>query len=106
MAQKADASQPQKSEDQKPETASKPASLRRVFWLGTLLIVFNAWFGTYAYVVVQALIWTQTSLLRGPLVVLFFLVLFNLILLRAAKRFALRQEELLLLYGMLGLGTC
>ncbi|HLK55793.1 MAG TPA: DUF6785 family protein, partial [Chthonomonadaceae bacterium] len=64
------------------------------------------WFGTYAYVVTQALIWTQTSLLRGPLVVLFFLVLVNMGALRFARRYALRQEELLLLYGMLCLGTC
>lgn len=100
------------SEYTEPEPASRSApaaqsgSLRRVFCLGTLLLVFNAWFGTYAYVVVQALIWTQTSLLRGPVVVLFFLVLINLPALRFAKRFALRQEELLLLYGMLCLGTC
>lgn len=83
-----------------------PASLRRVFVLGTLLIIFNAWFGTYAYVVVQALIWTQTSLLRGPIVVLFLLVMVNVPMLRFAKRFALRQDELLLLYGMLCLATC
>ena len=78
----------------------------RVFVLGTLLIVANAFFGTYAYVVTQALIWTQTSLLRGPLVFLFFLALGNLPCLRFARRFALRQSELLLLYGMLALGTC
>jgi hypothetical protein len=49
------------------------ASRRRVFWLGSLLLAFNAYFGTYAYVVVQALLWGQTSLLRGPLVLLFLL---------------------------------
>jgi hypothetical protein len=87
-------------------TGSAGGSLRRVFWLGTLLLIFNAFFGTYAYVIVQALIWTQTSLLRGPLVVLFFLVVVNAPLLRFARRFALRQEELVLLYGMLCLGTC
>ena len=83
-------------------------SLRRgvVFGLGTLLIVFNAYFGTYAYVVVQALIWTQTALLRGPVVVLFFLVLVNMGFARWARRWALSQAELLLLYGMLCLGTC
>jgi hypothetical protein len=77
-----------------------------VFGLGALLLVFNAFFGTYAYVVVQALIWTQTALLRGPIVVLFFLVLINLLLLRVARRCALTQSELLLLYAMLCLGTC
>ena len=78
----------------------------RVFALGTLLIAFNAFFGTYAYVVVQALIWTQTSLLRGPLVLLFVLAPCNLLCLRFARRLALRQSELLVLYGMLCLGTC
>src|SRR5580704_2168142 len=81
-------------------------SLKRVYLLGSLLIIFNAWFGTYSYVVVHALIWTQTSLLRGPIVVLFFLVLLNLGILRFAKRFAFRQDELLLFYGMLCLATC
>jgi hypothetical protein len=88
------------------QNQTPPTSQRRVFLLGSLLIVLNAWFGTYAYVVVQALIWTQTSLLRGPVVVLFLLVLVNIPLIQFAKRYAFRQDELLLLYGMLCLGTC
>jgi hypothetical protein len=84
------------------------ARLRRwvIYGLGSLLILFNAYFGTYAYVVVQALIWTQTALLRGPVVLLFFLVLLNLLVVRLARRWALSQGELLLLYAMLCLGTC
>jgi len=78
----------------------------RVFLLGSLLLVFNAWFGTYAYVVVQALLWTQTSLLRGPIVLLFLLVPINVTVLRLAPRFALSQAEMTLLYAMLCLGTC
>lgn len=92
-----------------PFLAPAPLPPRRavVFGLGTLLLVFNAFFGTYAYVVVQALIWTQTSLLRGPVVVLFFLVLANMAALRVARRrWALTQSELLILYAMLCLGTC
>ena len=85
---------------------AKTVRMGRVLLLGTLLIAANAFFGTYAYVVVQALIWTQTSLLRGPLVFLFVLALGNVLCLRFAARFALRQSELLLLYGMLCLGTC
>jgi hypothetical protein len=85
---------------------SRAVSRRRVFWIGTLLIVFNAYFGTYAYVVTQALIWTQTALLRGPVVMLFFLVLINVLVIRFARRFALDQQELLLLYAMLCIGTC
>src|SRR5579871_3203139 len=71
--------QEEREQEGRRSPATEAGSLRRVFCLGTLLILFNAWFGTYAYVVVQALIWTQTSLLRGPLVVLFFLVLINLL---------------------------
>lgn len=82
------------------------ASSRRIFWLGTLLLAFNAFFGTYAYIVTQCLTWTQTSLLRGPLVLLFPLVLVNLLILKVARRFALTQSELLLLYSMLCMGTC
>ncbi|HVK03216.1 MAG TPA: DUF6785 family protein [Armatimonadaceae bacterium] len=77
-----------------------------VYGLGTLLLVLNAYFGTYAYVVVQALLWTQTSLLRGPVVVLALLVLLNGLFLKFARRSALNQHELLTLYAMLCLGTC
>ena len=73
---------------------------------GGALLLVNAWFGTYFYVVVQALLWGQTSLLRGPLVVLFALALGNLVALRFARRFALTQQELLTLYAMLCIGTC
>ena len=87
--------------------APAPKLRRSVVWLfGTLLIVLNAFFGTYAYVVVQALLWTQTSLLRGPLVMLCLLVWGNLLLLRVARRHALSQPELLLLYSMLCISTC
>jgi hypothetical protein len=87
--------------------AALPAPRRAVVWLlGTLLIVVNAFFGAYAYVVVQALLWTQTSLLRGPLVMLALLICGNVLLLRFARRHALTQGELLLLYAMLCLSTC
>jgi hypothetical protein len=94
--------------DARAPAASPDQSLRRavVFGLGTLLLIFNAYFGTYSYVVVQAMIWTQTALLRGPVVLLFFLVLLNLLFVRFARRFALSQAELILLYSMLCLGTC
>jgi hypothetical protein len=96
-----------KSKIQNPAVCSPPHLRRSVIWLlGTLLIVVNAFFGTYAYVVVQALIWTQTSLLRGPLVMLALLVFANALLLRGARRHALSQPELLLLYAMLCLSTC
>ena len=77
-----------------------------VYGLGTLLLLVNAYFGTYAYVVVQALLWTQTSLQRGPVVLLFLLAVFNLLWARIARRFALSRQELLVLYAMLCSGTC
>lgn len=77
-----------------------------VYGLGIPLLALNAWFGTYAYVVVQALLWTQTSLQRGPVALLFLLVLLNAPLLRLLPRLAITQRELMLLYGMLCIGTC
>lgn len=84
------------------------APLRRfvVYGLGSLLLLLNAYFGTYAYVVTQALLWTQTSLQRGPLVLLFALVCLNLLVGRVARRWALTQQELITLYAMLCAGTC
>ena len=78
-----------------------------IYGLGALLLVVNAYFGTFAYVVVQAILWTQTSLQRGPVVMLTLLVAFNLTMGRIAKRkFALSRQELLILYSMLCMGTC
>ncbi len=89
--------------------ASRSAFWRRalvIYGFGGMLLLINAWFGTYFYVVVQALIWTQTSLLRGPLVILFALALLNLGAGRFARRFSLTRQELLTLYVMLCIGTC
>lgn len=77
-----------------------------LYGLGTLLLLVNAYFGTYAYVVTQALLWTQTALQRGPLVLLFLLVFLNLGFLKLARRWALSQKELITLYAMLCAGTC
>ena len=78
-----------------------------IYGMGALLLIVNAYFGTFAYVVVQAILWTQTSLQRGPIVMLTLLVLFNLSVGRVARRrFALSRQELLILYSMLCMGTC
>ncbi|WP_395144482.1 DUF6785 family protein [Armatimonas sp.] len=77
-----------------------------LYGLGFLLLLVNAYFGTYAYVVTQALLWTQTALQRGPLVMLFALVCVNLGFLKFAKKWALSQKELIILYAMLCVGTC
>lgn len=101
-----------------PQTASaSEVRVRRgvIFILGSLLLVINAYFGTYAYVVAQAMLWTQTSLPRGPVVMLFTLVVFNLMVIKGTQLLsrgkirsgiALTQQELVLLYSMLCMGTC
>lgn len=68
--------------------------------LGLLLIPPTTLFGVYAYIVAQATLWGQTSLLRGPVFLLFFLVLLNLGLQRWAPRLKFSQTDLLLVYTM------
>ena len=92
--------------DAEPRAADAAPRHVVVYGLGALLIGFNAWFITYTYLVVQALGWTQTALLRGPIVVLFLLVPLNLLFLRLAHRWAMTQAELVLLYVMLCVATC
>ncbi len=89
----------------RPTAAPAPRPLV-VYGLGTALLLFGAFFGTYAYIVVQALNWAQASLQRGSVTLLFFLVLFNIALLRRVRRLALSQAELVILYGMITTGTC
>lgn len=68
--------------------------------LGLVLIPPTTLFGVYAYIVAQATLWTQTSLLRGPVFVLFFIVLFNLGLKKVHKRLGLTENDLYLIYAM------
>ncbi|MCC7494251.1 MAG: hypothetical protein IT204_17970 [Fimbriimonadaceae bacterium] len=68
--------------------------------LGALLIPPTTLFGVYTYIVAQATLWTQTSLLRGPIFVLCGLTLLNLLLRRLRLRWGLSQHDLLLVYAM------
>lgn len=77
-----------------------------IYGLGTLLIAFSVYFGAYVYVVVQALIWSQVSLQRGPVVLLFLLVLINLAVRRLLRGRGLSQQELVFLYAMLTIAGC
>jgi hypothetical protein len=88
-------------------SSAPPARPAVVFGLGTALLVANGVFITYTYLVVQALGWTQTALLRPPVVALFLLAAINALLLRPlARRFALTSAELVILYSMLCVATC
>jgi hypothetical protein len=73
--------------------------------LGLLLIPPTTLFGVYAYVVAQATLWTQTSLLRGPVFLLFFLVLLNFLVRRLKPRLGLSEADLLSFYAVGAVAT-
>jgi hypothetical protein len=73
--------------------------------VGALLIPLSALFGIYSYEVVQALHWTMQSLKCGPIFVLFLVMVGNLTLRRFARRFALTQAELVVVYAMVVTAT-
>lgn len=84
---------------------------RRVpFWraiiIGALLIPFSTYFGNYAYVVVQALLWGQTSLLRGPIFLLFLVALTNLLVRKLSRRAGLQPSEMVVIYAMIAVSVC
>ena len=84
--------------------SAKPRPWRGLL-IGLLVIPPSTLYGVYAYIVVQALLWTQTSLLRGPVFVLFALAMANLVARRLKARFALTGPELLLIYTMVMVST-
>lgn len=68
--------------------------------VGLVLIPPTTLFGVYTYIVAQATLWTQTSLLRGPIFVLFLIVLANLLLRRLRVPLGLSERDLALVYAM------
>lgn len=74
--------------------------------IGCVLVPLSVYFGNFAYVVVQALLWGQTSMLRGPVVVLFALSLVNLLARRLSRRVCLEASELLIVYSMVSVASC
>ena len=93
--------------DQPPEwDASAPPPFWRAILIGLLLIPLSTYYGNYAFVVVQAMLWGQTSLLRGPVFILFVLTLTNLLFRRAARRTGLFPSEMLLIYSMIAISVC
>lgn len=84
----------------------KPRSGWRAVAIGTVLVPVSVYFGNYAYVVTQALLWGQTSLLRGPVFVLFVLALINLALRPLNRRIGLSASEMIVIYSMIAIATC
>ncbi|MDR3708966.1 MAG: hypothetical protein P4L33_11755 [Capsulimonadaceae bacterium] len=85
--------------------AANPPAWRAIL-IGSLLIPISVYFGNYAYVVVQALLWGQTSILRGPVIVLFTLALVNLLLRRMGRSAGLQASEMLIIYSMIAVSSC
>ena len=68
-----------------PIPAADPPYWRSIA-IGAALLPLSIYFGNYAYVVTQALLWGQTSLMRGPVFVLFLVALLNMAVRKIGKR--------------------
>lgn len=95
------------SQEAEAPTAAVPhVPFWRAIVIGILLIPLSTYYGNYASVVVQALIWGQTALLRGPVFILFVLTLGNLLFRKVARRAGLQPSEMLLIYSMVAISVC
>ena len=83
-----------------------PPPFWRAILLGAVLIPPSLYYGNYAYVVVQALEWGQTSLQRGAVFMLFAIVLANLLFRKVARRAGLTAGEMLIIYSMIAVSVC
>src|SRR5262249_47721312 len=88
-----------------PAVERRPPPAWRALLVGALIIPLSALFGIYSYEVVQALHWTMQSLKCGPIFVLFLVMVGNLAVRRVARRFALTQAELVIVYAMVVTAT-
>ncbi|HIE53482.1 MAG TPA: hypothetical protein EYP85_17150 [Armatimonadetes bacterium] len=92
-----------------PRTADNSTRAGGLPWravvLGAVLLPPLTLFGLYSYIIVQTATWMGDTMLRGPVFLLFLLTLLSLGLRRVSRRWALRREELLLIYAMTSLGT-
>jgi hypothetical protein len=77
----------------------------RALLIGAALTVATAYWGFYVYNIALADDWSGTALMRGPLFVLFCLVVGNLFLRALRPRLGLDQRELLIIYTMLVMGA-
>jgi len=77
----------------------------RALLIGAAATVATGYWGFYVYNIALADIWSQTALMRGPLFVLFCLIIVNLALRALRPRLALDQRELLIIYTMVVMGA-
>ncbi|MFQ6097295.1 MAG: DUF6785 family protein, partial [Armatimonadota bacterium] len=88
-----------------PDAPSDPPAWRAIA-IGALVIPFGVFFGAYAYLIVQAILWAQTSLQLGSVFTLLVVVAFSRLLSLVRRRFALTQREHLVVYVMVSLSAC
>jgi hypothetical protein len=81
----------------------------RAIVVGALLLPPLTFFGHRSFIIAQSAVWTAQTLLRGPVVLLFLLVLWSLLWKRVSpalgRRLSLTPRELILIYVMLTVGT-
>jgi hypothetical protein len=78
----------------------------RAIVIGCLLIPAGVFFGAYAYLIVQAILWAQTSLQLGSVFSLPLVILGSRGLALAHRRLRLQQHELLIICVMVSLAAC
>lgn len=78
----------------------------RAILIGCLLIPFGVFFGAYAYLIIQALTWSQTSLQLGSVFVLFIVVAISGVVGLISRPLKLAQGEQLIIYVMMTLASC
>lgn len=83
----------------------RPSPVRALL-IGTVLVPAGVFFGAYAYLIIQALTWAQTSLQLGSVFTLFIVAVLNGFVGLIAKPLKLRQGEQLLIYIMMCLAAC
>lgn len=83
-----------------------PPPAWRAVAIGAILAPVSVYYGNYAFVVVQALLWGQTSMLRGAVFVLFAVCVANLAFRKLAGRAGLAPSEMLIVYSMVAISTC
>jgi len=88
------------------EQVEETARCGRAIVIGCLAIPAGVFFGAYAYLIVQALLWAQTSLQLGSVLSLLLIVAVTRVLGRIAGRLRLAQHELLIIYIMVSIAAC
>ena len=88
----------------KPDLTAPPPAWRALV-VGLIGIPIGSFCAVYGYTIIQAVHWSQQSLKLGPIFLLFLIVALNGVVKAGARRYALTQGELVLIYSMLLVST-